>query len=169
MMVHCILIALVSFSINFSLCDLFSKKDRYKINTTQELLAYGSTNVFASFFPCFSTGASLARSCLQYNAGGKTQLVSIVSSLILAMVLMFIAPLFRELPQACLASMIVVSLKTLFANLLQLPFYWKVNKIEFVSQFLFRYNYSNKTNFLNFSSSIISVPVFADILMRSYS
>ena len=133
MIMHSILIAVVAFSINFSLCDLFSKKDRYKINNTQELLAYGATNVFSSFFPCFASGASLARSCVQYNAGGKTQLVSIVSCVIVGLVLAFIAPVFKELPQACLASIIVVSLKTLFANLGQLPYYWKVNKIEFVS------------------------------------
>ena len=129
---HAILIACVSLCINFSLCDLFSKKDKYKINCNQELLAYGNSNLFSSFFPCFSSGGSLARSCVQYNAGGRTQLVSVVSCIIIGLVLAFIAPLFRELPQACLASIIVVSLKTLLANLLQLPYYWRVNRIEFV-------------------------------------
>jgi hypothetical protein len=34
--------------------------------------------------------------------------------------------------KACLASIIVVALKTLFLKLGDLPLYWKVNKIEFV-------------------------------------
>jgi solute carrier family 26 protein len=73
MVVGSLLMAIVSFLINFSLCDFFSKKDRYKINMTQEFLAFGASNIFSSFFPCFSSGGSLARSCIQYNAGGKTQ------------------------------------------------------------------------------------------------
>lgn len=132
MILQSFLIAIVSFAINFSLCDLFSKKHRYKINTTQELFAYGASNLFSSFFPCFPNGGSMARSCVQNNAGGKTQLVSIVSSLIVGLVLAFIAPLFKELPQACLASIIVVALINLLMKIAELKFYWIVNKIEFV-------------------------------------
>ncbi len=73
MLLQCFLTAIIAFAINFSLADLFSKIHRYKINITQELFAYGATNIFSGFFPCFCTGASLARSCVQNNAGGKTQ------------------------------------------------------------------------------------------------
>lgn len=90
--------ALIAFVINYSLADFFSKKHHYKINTNQELLAYGISNVYASFFPCFSSGASLARSCVQDNSGGRTQIVAIYSCMIIGFVLMFLAPLFKELP-----------------------------------------------------------------------
>ena len=73
MFLQCFLTAIIAFAINFSLADLFSKIHRYKINISQELFAYGATNIFAGFFPCFCTGASLARSCVQNNAGGRTQ------------------------------------------------------------------------------------------------
>jgi MFS superfamily sulfate permease-like transporter len=65
----------------------------------EKITRYGCSNIFSSFFPCFCGGASLARSCVQDNAGGRTQMVSIYSSLIVAFVLLFIAPLFKELPQ----------------------------------------------------------------------
>ena len=124
--------ALIAFIINYSLADFFSKKHHYKINSTQELLAYGLTNTFSGFFPCFCSGGSLARSCVQDNAGGRTQLVSIYSCIIIGFVLLFLAPLFSELPQACLASIIIVALKTLLVQINQLSFYWKVSKMEFV-------------------------------------
>lgn len=73
MILQSIITAIIAFAINFSLADLFSKMHRYKINITQELFAYGATNIFSGFFPCFTTGASLARSCVQNNAGGRTQ------------------------------------------------------------------------------------------------
>lgn len=62
--------------------------------------------------------------------------MSVYSSFILGFVLLFIAPLFKELPQACLASIIVVALKTLFIQMGKVPYYWKVNKVECVCPIL---------------------------------
>ncbi|RNA37156.1 solute carrier family 26 member 6-like, partial [Brachionus plicatilis] len=135
MMVDCFLIAIISFVSNFSLCDVFSKTHRYKINTNQELLAYGTSNVFGSFFSCFVSAGSLSRSLVQNNVGGKTQLASLFSCLIVALVLLFIAPLLRELPRACLAAIILVALKNMLKKIGDLGFYWKVSKNEFY-QFL---------------------------------
>ncbi len=73
MIVQCFITALVAFTINFSLADLFAKTHKYKINSTQEFLAYGLSNIFGSFFLCFANGGSLARSIVQDNSGGKTQ------------------------------------------------------------------------------------------------
>ncbi len=60
MITSTIFTAIVAFAINFSLADNFARLHRYKI--TQELFAYGTTNIFSGFFPYFATGASLARS-----------------------------------------------------------------------------------------------------------
>lgn len=73
MLLSCILIAIITFVNNYSMVDLFSKKHKYKTNSTQEFFAYGSANVFGSFFQCYVSGASLPRSCVQDNCGGKTQ------------------------------------------------------------------------------------------------
>ena len=59
--------------LSYSLADTFSKKNNYRIYTTQEIFAYGSVNVFGSFFTCFSSAASLSRSCVQENIGGNSQ------------------------------------------------------------------------------------------------
>lgn len=99
MIIDSILIAIIAFATNFSLADMFSKKHRYKINVNQELLAYGLSNVVSSFFPCFASGSSLPRTCIQDETGGKTQVVSIVSSILVALVLATIAPFFQELPK----------------------------------------------------------------------
>jgi MFS superfamily sulfate permease-like transporter len=59
----------------FSVADMLARKQKYTINPTQELLAIGLSNVFSSFFLCFVGGASMARSSVQENAGGKTQVI----------------------------------------------------------------------------------------------
>lgn len=99
MVVDSFLIAIIAFATNFSLADMLSKKHRYKINVNQELLAYGMSNLGSSFFPCFAGGASLPRTCIQDEAGGKTQVVSILSCIVVALVLATIAPLFEDLPK----------------------------------------------------------------------
>ena len=72
---HAFIIAAISFAINFSLADGFSKKHKYKINPSQEIFAYGVSNLSASFFSCFPSGASLPRSTVQDSAGAKTQVI----------------------------------------------------------------------------------------------
>lgn len=141
MIVQCLIISIIAFAINYSLCDLFSKTHRYKINPTQELFAYGASNIFSSFFLCFVSAGSLGRSLVQNNAGGKSQVSSMFSCIILALVLAFIAPLFKDLPQACLASIILVALQGLLKKIKDLFFYWKINKIEFVNIFLVKIIY----------------------------
>ena len=64
----------------------------------QELVAYGVCNTACSFLNCFSTCFSLSRSCVQEGAGGGTQVVGLVSSILILIVLVFLAPLFQPLP-----------------------------------------------------------------------
>ena len=75
MVLNCFLTAIVAYAINFSLADIFAKQHKYKINPSQEFFANGISNIFASFFPCFCSGSSFARSCVQNDAGGKTQVM----------------------------------------------------------------------------------------------
>ena len=73
MILDTIIIVIIAFTINYSAADIFAKKFRYKINTTQELIAAGLSNLFASFFQCFTGCASLSRTYVQVYSGGKTQ------------------------------------------------------------------------------------------------
>lgn len=78
---------------------IFAKKLNYDIDFNQELLAMGSANVFGSFFSCFPISASLSRSTLQESVGGRTQVASLISCLILTSVLLLIGPFFEVLPK----------------------------------------------------------------------
>lgn len=134
MITDCIILAIIIYTTSFSLCDVYAKKHNYKINPGQELFAAGVSNIFGSFFNCFTGGASFATSGVQDSAGGKTQVVSWLAASVLLVVFLAIGPLFQLLPHACLASVIVVSLKNLIFQLELLIYYWRSNKIEFVSK-----------------------------------
>jgi MFS superfamily sulfate permease-like transporter len=68
-----ILIAVISFSLSISLAALYSRKKKYKIDSTQELYALGMSSMVGSFFSCYPIAGSLSRTSVVANTGGKTQ------------------------------------------------------------------------------------------------
>lgn len=94
----CIL-AIVCFAVSLSLAKIFAKKHKYSIDANQELIALGSSNVFASFFAAFRCSAALSRSTLQEKVGGRTQIAGLVSSAIILAVLLLFAPYLYHLPK----------------------------------------------------------------------
>ena len=99
----------------------------------KELLAYGLSNSISSFFQCFPSAGSLSRSVLQESSGGKTIITGVVSSIILAIVIAAIAPIFEPLPMACLAAIIMVSLKGLLLQVKEFKVYYRISIFESVS------------------------------------
>lgn len=78
--VDSIAVTIVSYSIVMSMALIFARKEQYEVRANQELLAMGLANIFASFFSCIPLACSLSRSLIQHQAGGKTQLASVVSA-----------------------------------------------------------------------------------------
>lgn len=99
LLVDAFAIAVVSYSVSISLALIFAQKMNYEIDFNQELLAMGSANIVGSFFACFPVSAALARSVIQQLLGGKTQLASIVSAMIICSVLLWIGSFFEILPR----------------------------------------------------------------------
>lgn len=123
-------ITMVTYTISMSMALIFAAKDKYEIDANQELLALGSSNVFASFFCCAPFCASLSRSYIQYQAGSKTGITSVVSAVLILFVLLWIGPFFEQLPRCVLASIIVVSLKGMFMQVKELDKFWKLSKLD---------------------------------------
>ncbi|XP_053595397.1 solute carrier family 26 member 6 [Microplitis demolitor] len=110
-MVDCIAITMVSYTVTLSMALIFAQKLHYNIDSNQELFAMGLSNIFGSIFSCMPVSASLSRSLIQQTVGGKTQIASIISCSILLIILLYIGPFFEPLPKSVLASIIVVSIK----------------------------------------------------------
>ena len=102
-------IALVMFSESIGPDRTFASKHHYEINEDQELIAIGASNIGAGLFQGFPIGASLSKSAASDAAGGRTQVAGIVAALMTALVALFLAPLFFNLPEAALAAIVIVA------------------------------------------------------------
>lgn len=78
---------------------IFAKKHSYEVKPNQELLAVGVSNVVGAFFSCIPISCALARSLIQEQTGGQTQVASVVSAVLILIVLLWIGPFFEFLPK----------------------------------------------------------------------
>ncbi|XP_030588783.1 solute carrier family 26 member 6-like [Archocentrus centrarchus] len=123
-------IAIVSFAINISLGKTFGLKHGYKVDSNQELVAVGLSNAIGGLFQCYSVTSSLSRSLVQESTGGKTQVAGVISSIIVLITILKIGSLFEDLPKAVLSTIVLVNLKGMFRQFMDLPLLWKTNKAD---------------------------------------
>ncbi|CAN5527194.1 sulfate permease [soil metagenome] len=104
-----LIVAFVGFIESISVAKAIASQEKYKIDSNQELRALGFANVGAAFFSGFPVAGSFSRTAVQYQSGGKTQMASIITALMVVATLLFLTPLFYYLPNAALAAVIVVA------------------------------------------------------------
>ncbi|KAL0266828.1 UNVERIFIED_CONTAM: hypothetical protein PYX00_009270 [Menopon gallinae] len=130
LIIPCFPIAVVAVSINLSLAKIFAKKDGSTIESKQEILAYGVMNICGSFFQCLPVAASLSRSALQYGTGGKTQLATVFSMILIILILLFMGPLFEPVPYCVLSSIVVASILSMIFHIRELPKIFKRSTLD---------------------------------------
>ena len=104
-----VVVAFVGFIESISVAKAVAARERYKIDSNQELKALGFANLGAAFFSGFPVAGSFSRTAVQYQSGAKTQLASIITALMILATLLFLTPLFYYLPNAALAAIIMVA------------------------------------------------------------
>ena len=100
------------------------------IKANQELIALGSSNIVGSFFQGYPVTASFSRSAISFDAGTKTNLSAVFSVILVVLTLLFLTPLFKFLPNAILASIIMVSVVKLI-DINYFKYLWSNRKDEF--------------------------------------
>lgn len=80
--------------------------DRHDSNT--ELVAQGIANVVSPIFGGIPATGAIARTMTNINNGGKTPVAGIVHAIVLLLILIFLMPLAKFIPMACLAGVLVV-------------------------------------------------------------
>ena len=102
-------VALVGFVESVSVAKAVAAKERYKLESNAELRALGLANVAAAFTSGMPVAGSFSRTAVQYEAGARTQLASVITAGVVVLTLLFLTPLFYYLPDAALAAVILVA------------------------------------------------------------
>jgi SulP family sulfate permease len=89
--------------------SLDERNNEDSLEPNNELLALGTSNLLGSFFQSYSVTASFSRSAINNKLEASTPLAGVFSMLLVALTLVFLTPLFYNLPLAVLASIIMVS------------------------------------------------------------
>lgn len=100
-------IVMLTFPEAVLLARAFAARHGYVVNPNRELVALAASNAASGIFQGFSVGASQSRTAVNDASGGKSQMVSLISTAALAAFLLFLTPVLRALPVVALASILV--------------------------------------------------------------
>lgn len=80
--------------------------DHHDSNT--ELIAQGLANIASPLFGGIPATGAIARTMTNINNGGKTPVAGIIHAIVLLLIFLFLMPLAKYIPMACLAGVLVV-------------------------------------------------------------
>ena len=123
----CFLLAYIE---GVSAARTLAQRHGYEINPRQELLALGAANLGVAFGQGYPVAGGLSQSAVNDKAGAKTPLALILASITLALCLLFLTDLLRNLPSVVLAAIVLVAVSGLI-NVRELRRLRQVSRFEF--------------------------------------
>ncbi len=124
MFTYALIIALLGFTESISIAKAMSAKTGQTLDPNQELIGQGLANVSGSFSMSCPVSGSFARSALNLQAGARTPIASVFTSLAVGVSLMYLTPLLYYLPQSVLAAVIMMAVAGLI-NIHGIVHAWK--------------------------------------------
>lgn len=109
-----ITLSLIGYVDAISIVKVVASKTRQRIDANQEFIGLGASNVLGGFFSAFPVGGSFTRSIINYQAGARTQIASVIAASGIALTVIFFTKFFFYLPKAVLAAIIVMAVASLF-------------------------------------------------------
>lgn len=122
-------IALVGFMESIAVAKSFARRDHYEVHPNQELIGLGIANLGAALFRAFPVTGGFSRTAVNAQAGAQTSLASVVTALFVGLTLLFLTPLFHDLPQAVLAAIVLTAVFGL-VEVREVVHLWKVKRSD---------------------------------------
>jgi SulP family sulfate permease len=91
-----------------SIARAVATRSHQRIDSNQEFMGQGLSNIVGSFFSSYAASGSFTRTGVNYEAGAKTPLAAVFAALTLTVVLLLIAPLTAYLPIPSMAGVLLV-------------------------------------------------------------
>ncbi|MEP1230264.1 MAG: SulP family inorganic anion transporter, partial [Litorimonas sp.] len=121
LIIPAIVIAIVAFVDSTSTAQELASRTRDRVDSNKELLGLGASNLVAGISGGYPINGSMSRSAVNFAAGGKTPMVSLIVAGFMALSAVFLTPILQSLPLSVLAALIIVAC----FNLLDFKALWK--------------------------------------------
>ena len=105
----------------------FAAKGGYDVDVSQDLVGIGAANLAAGVTGAFPVNGSVSRTAAMDGAGGRTQMASIVSFLVIVVVLLFATGLLATVPMAALGAIIFLAV-TRLVKVRELAQIWRTGR-----------------------------------------
>jgi SulP family sulfate permease len=100
-------VVLIGFSQSAGDAREFASRHGYRVDINRESVAQGLANIGSGMVQGIPVATSLSASSLNDQSGAKTQMSSLVTGFFVVLTMLFLAPLFSDLPKAVLAAVII--------------------------------------------------------------
>lgn len=126
-----VLITGVAILESVGIAKALAAKNGYELDSNQELFGLGVANICGSFFSSYPTTGSFSRSAVNHESGARTGLSGITMGIIMGCALLFLTPLFTDIPQCALAAIVISAVMGL-VDYDEALFLWRVDKKDFL-------------------------------------
>ncbi|MCK9205731.1 MAG: bifunctional SulP family inorganic anion transporter/carbonic anhydrase [Salinivirgaceae bacterium] len=124
----CFLLAYIE---SVSAAKTLAQKNGYEIDAGQELLALGVANLATSLGQGYPVSGGLSQSAVNEKAGAKTPVSLVITSVGIALCLLFLTGLLKNLPTVILAAIVLVAIRGL-VDINEMKRLFNVNRFDFV-------------------------------------
>ena len=106
-------LTLIGLMESLAIAKTIATRTRQRLDINRELVGQGMANLVGGFFQSYAVSGSFSRSAVNYQSGARTGFASVVTSLVVAAILLWFTPLLFYLPQATLAVIIIAAVFSL--------------------------------------------------------
>jgi high affinity sulfate transporter 1 len=100
-------IVIVGFAESVAIAKAYAARNHERLDADQELIGYGAANLGAGLLQGFTVTGSLSKSAAADEAGGRTPILLAVTAALVLVTVLFLATLFRNLPDTILAAVLI--------------------------------------------------------------
>jgi high affinity sulfate transporter 1 len=102
-------IVLVSLTDTIATSSSFAARRGDEVDANREMIAVGGSNIGAGLFQGFAISVSGSRTAVAEQSGAKTQVTGLVGAGLVALMLVAVPGLLKDLPQAALAAVVIMA------------------------------------------------------------
>ena len=127
-------LVILCFAESLATAKVYATKYGYRLDPNLEMMSYGIANMGAGLFQGFAVTGSVSKTAANDAAGGKTELAMVFCSVLTLLTIIFLTGLFKYLPEATLAAVVIHAVSRLirFRELRRL---YRTRKVDFALAF----------------------------------